>query len=250
MERDPRRDALRAELPAEAEPVPAAGAPVRGLPVPERLHADVAPRRQAAGAGVDPRRRLHPGRRPQLRRHQARGGRHRGRHDQLPARRARLPGAPGACLAARRSGRQLRLDGPAGGAALGQAQHRAVRRRPAQRDDRRPVGRRRVGARPTRIDRRARALPAGDRAERCVRTEPGAARRRRGLRHDVRRPGGLPGSDGGVPAPRAGRHPRQHVPGRCHPRRRRRQGPDRVDRDGAGRRAFRPRADPQRGQPE
>ena len=43
MERGPRRDAVRAELPAEAEPVPAAGSPVRGLPVPERLHADAAP---------------------------------------------------------------------------------------------------------------------------------------------------------------------------------------------------------------
>ena len=43
--------------------------------------------------------------------------------------------------------------------------------------------------------RLARALPAGDRAERCVRAEPGAARRGRGLRQDVRRPGGLPGSD-------------------------------------------------------
>ena len=100
VERDSRRDPLRAELPAEAQPVPAAGSPVRGLPVPERLHPDVAPRREAAGARVDPRRRVHPGRRPQLRRHQARGERHRRRHDQLPARRARLPRAPGACLAA------------------------------------------------------------------------------------------------------------------------------------------------------
>ena len=44
LEGRPRRDPVRAELPAEAEPVPAAGAAVRGLPVPERLHADVAPR--------------------------------------------------------------------------------------------------------------------------------------------------------------------------------------------------------------
>ena len=73
----------------------------------------------AAGAGVDPRRRLHPGRQPQLRRLEARGGRHRRRHDQLPAGRARLPRAPRARLAARWPGRQLRPDGPAGGAALG-----------------------------------------------------------------------------------------------------------------------------------
>ena len=121
VEGRPRRDPVRAELPAEAEPVRAAGPAVRGLPVPERLHADVAPRREAAGARVDPRRRLHPGRRAQLRRHQARGGRHRRRHDQLPARRARLPRASGARVAARRVGRQLRLDGSAGGAALGQS---------------------------------------------------------------------------------------------------------------------------------
>ncbi len=40
---DSRRDAVRTQLPAEAEPVRAAGPPVRGLPVPECLHADVAP---------------------------------------------------------------------------------------------------------------------------------------------------------------------------------------------------------------
>ena len=142
----------------------------------------------AAGAGVDPRRRPHAGRQPQLRRHQARGRRHRRRHDQLPARRARLPGAPGARRAAGRPGRQLRPDGPAGRAALGPAQHRAVRRRPAQRDHRRPVGRRRVGAGPARLARRARAVPAGDRAERRVRADPAAAGRRRGRRRGVRAP--------------------------------------------------------------
>ena len=41
---------------------------------------------------------------------------------------ARLPRAPGARLPAGRPGRQLRLDGPAGGPALGPAQHRTVRR--------------------------------------------------------------------------------------------------------------------------
>ena len=76
---------------------------------------------------------------------------------------------PALASQARRPGRQLRADGPAGRAALGAAQHRAVRRRPAQRDDRGPVGRRRRGARPPRLARLARAVPTGDRAERRVR---------------------------------------------------------------------------------
>ena len=84
------------------------------------LHRDAAPAR----AGVDPRRRLHPGRGPQLRRREARRGRHGRRHHQLPARRPRLPGPPGAGQPPRRPGRQLRPDGPAGRAALGAAQHR------------------------------------------------------------------------------------------------------------------------------
>ena len=63
------RPSSRRAARSNAEPVRAAGAPVRGLPVPECLHADVAPRRRAASAGVDPRRRPHPGCRPQLRRH-------------------------------------------------------------------------------------------------------------------------------------------------------------------------------------
>ena len=53
--------------------------------------------------------------------------------------------------AAGRPGRQLRPDGPDRGPALGPAQHRAVRRGPAQRHDRGPVRRRRLGARPARL---------------------------------------------------------------------------------------------------
>ncbi len=184
----PGRDAVRTGLPAgtDGQPVPPARDDQRRLPEPERLHPDAAQWQWPARAGVDPRRRSRPGRRPQLRRHQARGGRHGRRHDQLPPRRARLPRAPGARLPARRPSRKLRLDGPAGGPALGPAQHRAVRRRPAQRDHRGPVGRRPVGARPAGLARRPRALPAGHRAERHVRAEPAAAGHGRGGRRDVR----------------------------------------------------------------
>ena len=61
--------------PQTAERVRGARSLLRGLPVPQRLHADGASPRQAAGARVDPRRRLHAGRQPQLRRLEARGGR-------------------------------------------------------------------------------------------------------------------------------------------------------------------------------
>ena len=125
LARRPRRDAVRGELPADRERLRAAGPVQRGLPVPQRLHAHAPPRRPPARARVDPRRRPHPGRGPQLRRCEARRGRHGGRHHQLPARPARLPGAPRAGPAPRRPERQLRPDGPAGGAALGAAQHRA-----------------------------------------------------------------------------------------------------------------------------
>ena len=60
---------------------------------------------------------------------------------------------------------------------------------------------------------------------------------------------GCPDQTARLPAPRAGRHARQRVPGRRDPRRRRRQGPDGADRDRAGRRSLRARADPQRHQP-
>ena len=98
------------------------------------------------------------------------------RHDQLPARLARLPRPPGAerGVAGPRLG-QLRLHGPAGGAALGQAQHRQVRRRPGQRHDLRPVGRRAQRARPARIAARRRAVPPRDRAERRLCGQPAVA---------------------------------------------------------------------------
>ena len=201
-----------------------------------------------AGTGVDPRRRPRPGRRPQLRRHQARGGRHGRRHDQLPPRRARLPRAPGARLPARRPGRKLRPDGPAGGPALGPAQHRAVRRRPAQRDHRGPVSRRPVGAGPDGLARRPRALPAGDRAERYVRPEPAATGHGRGRGPDVRHGRRLPGPERGVPAQRASQRPGQQIR-RRDSRRRRRLGAHPADRNGPGPRAVRPGAGHQRHHP-
>ena len=191
--------------PQPSEPVRAARPLLRGLPVPQRLHADAAPRREPAGARVDPRRWFHRGWRPQLRRLQARGGRHRRGHDQLPPRRARVPRPSGARVAARWPGRQLRPDGPDRRAALGQAQHRTVRRGPAQRHDRRAVGRRRVGARPAGLASLAWAVPAGDRAERRVRTDPAAARCRRGRRRGVRHRSRLSRPDRPMPANASGR---------------------------------------------
>ena len=129
----PRRHPLRAEQPAAAQPRPD-GSDERGLPVPQRVHADAGKqrRRRSAGARVDPRRPLHARRRPGLRRHQTGGGRHRGRHHQFPAGRSWLPRPPGAGVGARRPVRQLRADGPAGCPALGAEQHPPVRRRPGQ----------------------------------------------------------------------------------------------------------------------
>ena len=177
-----------------------------------------------------------------------RGGRHRGCHDQLPARRAWLPRAPGAGVAARRPVRQLRADGPAGRAALGPGQHPPFRRRPRQRHHRGPVGGRPVRARPDGLTRRPRAVRQGDHPKRVLRAQPAAPRCGRGGRRGLRRPGGLPGPDRGLPAQPARLRPGQpHL--RRDPRRRRRQRPHRADRDRAGRRAVRPGAGPQRHQP-
>ena len=65
---------------------------------------------------------------------------------------------PALGVAAGRLGRQLRADGPAGGVAVGQAQHWPVRRRPGRSDDRGAVCRWRVGARANGLARGARAV--------------------------------------------------------------------------------------------
>ena len=102
-----------------------------------------------------------------------------------------------------------------------------------------PVGGRLVGARPPGLARLPRAVPPGDRAERCVRAE-------RRCRSPTPRPSARPSPAQvgcGGPDRRCLRQlpaddPRRDVPRRRHPGRRRRQGAHRVDRDGAGRRAF------------
>ena len=137
-------------------------------------------------ARVDPRRRPDAGCRAQLRRLRAGRGWRRCRHDQLPARRPWLPVAPGVGVVARRAFRQLRTDGSAGRAALGAGEHRAVRRRPAEGGHRGPIGRWPVRPRPPGLSRLPRALPAGDRAERGLRDDAAAPRRRRGVRPGLR----------------------------------------------------------------
>ena len=73
-------------------------------------------------------------------------------------------------LASRPGGpRQLRADGPAGGAALGQHNIRAVRRRPQQRHHRGRVRRWPVGPGPPGLRWLPRAVPTGDHRKRIVR---------------------------------------------------------------------------------
>ncbi len=92
--------------------------------------------------------------------------RHHRRHHQLPARNARVPGPSGARAARRR--RQLRIAGSAGGTALGQGQHRQLRRRPGKGHRRRRVRRRHVGVRPPRRTGFEGSVPRGDHPERAM----------------------------------------------------------------------------------
>ena len=190
VERRPRRDrstrrAARSSRARSRRP----GRSVRGLPVPQRLHADAAPRRatgrcscgSTAAASPRTRARNYDGTKLAA--------------DGMVV--VTINYRLGALGFLAHPALASRPGGPAGNyglmdqqAALRWVQRNIarVRRRPAQRDDRRPVGRRAVGARPPGLAGLARALPARDRAERRLRAEPAAARRRRGLRRDVRRP--------------------------------------------------------------
>ena len=137
--------------------------------------------------GVAARRR--PDRRRERRlRPDAPGGAGRDRRDgQLPPGLPRLPRASGAERRVRRPGlRQLRADGPAGGAALGASQHRAVRRRRRQGDDLRPVRRRPERAFPPRLAPLRRACSTA-RSRRAARIRPRCPRSRR-RRRAARRP--------------------------------------------------------------
>ncbi len=240
-----RRDGLRSGLPSARQPGRAARRrrrAGRGLPGAERLVAGGRGRGTGApGDGVDPRRCVHvrlvePA---AVRRHLARRPRRRrGRDDQLPAGRVRLP-RPGGTAARQRLRPQPRAQGRAARPALGAGQHRRLRRRPRTRDGLRRVRGRRprhhaagdaVGRRP---------VPAGDRAvvariehvrrrprTRCRRTVRPRARNRPGRRRlhrdrtprrlrrrgRPRRHGRLRGSAGRSP-----RHPRLRAGRRRRP---------------------------------
>ena len=114
----------------------------RGLPVPERVHARGG-WREASGIFLDPRRRLHVGfgLGAAVRRCAARDARRCGRGDHpLPPRRARLP-LPRRPRR-RRMGchRQRGSARPDRRARVGEGEHRGVRRRSRERDDRRRIG--------------------------------------------------------------------------------------------------------------
>ena len=131
LEQHARRDALRQQLPASADAVRARQRE-RRLSVPQRVHAARgSARRRAAqrsGDGLDPRRRVPVRREQRLRSARARRQERRRRQHQLSPRRARLPRAPRAHHGRRRHLGQLRLPRSASGVALGEAQHRALRR--------------------------------------------------------------------------------------------------------------------------
>ena len=139
----------------------------RGLPDAQRVDA-AAVGRAAAGDGVDPRRRRSSTAAADI--YDARRLASRGDivvvtiNYRLGA--LGLPGPSGARPAGRR--RQLRAGRPAGGAALGARQHRQLRRRPGQGDDRRRIGGRHVGVRPPRRAGLGGVVPGGDHPERAV----------------------------------------------------------------------------------
>ncbi len=200
----------------------------RGLPLPERLDAREVGPREAAGARLHLRRRIPERRRLRaaLRRREHGPQGHRRGVVELPHEHLRLLRASGADegVAAPRLG-QLRPARPGGGAAVGAAEHRRIRRRPGAGDHRRRIGG---------IDFRQRAdgvsaleRPDGRRDLRKRRGDcqpaSAAARRSGAERREVRRRrrGGL--------ARRASRHDRAAAPGR------RRQGAGHPLQHGDGR---------------
>ena len=102
----------------------------RGLPDPQRRHARSRRSRTAAGHGLHPRRRIHPGQfgHPALRRRRAGPPRLRVRVGQLPAGRAGLLGPVVAVHPGHHHRQQPVSARPGPGAALGQGQHRRIRR--------------------------------------------------------------------------------------------------------------------------
>ena len=132
----------------------------RGLPDAQCLRPCRGATGSAAGDGRGPWRRLRD-RRPAQR--GALGGRRPRDHGRDPLS-ARDPRLPRPCGARRALGR-LRAPGPAGGAALGQAQHRPLRRGSGQRDAVRPVGGRGQRVRRRCLPDRRRPVSEGHRSE-------------------------------------------------------------------------------------
>ena len=152
----------------------------RGLPVPECLH-PLHRTGTPAGHGVAAWRRLGEllRHRTRLRRDQSGARRRRGRgDDQSPAELVRLPQSRRQRSPFRRF-RQRRRSGHGGRAPMGPRQRGGVWRRPRQRHDLRPIGRRGEGDSPHGHAGRPRPVPQSDRAKLLRRPAP---RRHGGIR--------------------------------------------------------------------
>ena len=169
VERRARRRRLRARLHAGAVSErrrSARHASGRGLPVPERLGPGERSRKEAAGDGLDPRRRLRQRRQltRRLRRLGLREARGRARQHELPPRPLRLLRPPGAQRGEPEGAAgQLRVPRPDRGAAVGRQERGGLRRRPRKRDRVRRVRGRRVRLHADDVAAGPRAVPQGDR---------------------------------------------------------------------------------------